>query len=74
MFGFHKQGRSKFGRFLDKQGINQTTLMELSGLSRGTISNLCNSESAPRMDTFKKIKKALKKLDINVNTDTFWCE
>ncbi|PEE25977.1 transcriptional regulator, partial [Bacillus toyonensis] len=37
MFGLGKQ-RSKFGKFLDKNGISQQDVVRESGVNRGTIS------------------------------------
>jgi DNA-binding XRE family transcriptional regulator len=74
MFSFFGLGKSrtKFGRWLDKKEITQVEIEELSGLSRRTISRLCNDEEyRPKIETVTKIKKALHKLNHNVPDDYF---
>jgi transcriptional regulator with XRE-family HTH domain len=74
MFSFFGLGKSrtKFGRWLDKEDISQIEIEELSGLSRRTISRLCNDlEYRPKFETVLKIKKALSKLNHNVPDDYF---
>lgn len=71
MFGLGKK-RSKFGKFIDKRGITQTELEKLTGLSRGTISSLCNDkEYRPKLSTVQKVKKALKRLGESAPDDYF---
>ena len=43
MYGLGKK-RTKFGRFLDRNGIAQIELERTSKLSTGTISKLCNDK------------------------------
>ncbi|MEH6957210.1 helix-turn-helix domain-containing protein [Neobacillus drentensis] len=70
-FGLNKK-RTKFGRYLDKEEITQIEIEELSGLSRRTISRLCNDEEyRPKFETVTKIKKALRDLNRNVPDDYF---
>lgn len=72
MFSFFGLGkdRTKFGRYLDREGIKQIELEELSGLGRATVSRLCNDKDyRPKFETVTKIKKALKKLDREVPDD-----
>lgn len=75
MFSFLGLGknRTKFGNWLDKEGITQIKIEELSGLSRRTISRLCNDkEYRPKFETVSKIKKALKALGHNTDRDDFF--
>lgn len=70
-FGLGKQ-RTKFGRWMDRNEITQIDLEELSGLSRRTISRLCNDEEyKPKFSTVSQIKKALKKIGESVPDDYF---
>jgi transcriptional regulator with XRE-family HTH domain len=70
-FGLGKD-RTKFGRWLDRKDISQIELEELSGLSRRTISRLCNDkEYRPKLSTVARIKKALKQLGESVPDDYF---
>jgi transcriptional regulator with XRE-family HTH domain len=71
IFGLGKR-RTKFGRFIDKEEIKQIELEELTGLSRGTISKICNDKKyRPKFETVMKIKKALKQLGKSVPEDYF---
>ncbi|PEE42849.1 helix-turn-helix domain-containing protein [Bacillus pseudomycoides] len=63
-FNLGKKSRSKFGKWIDSKRISQIELEKESGLSRGTISRLCNDDGyIPKIATEKKILKALKKID-----------
>ncbi|MFC0273620.1 helix-turn-helix transcriptional regulator [Metabacillus herbersteinensis] len=65
--------RSPVGRFIDKHRITQRDLEEMSGVNRNTISNVCNMRTyTPNMKNAKKIIKALRKIDSNVDYDNFW--
>lgn len=67
--------RSKFGKFLDRHGITQQEVAKKSGVSRGTISRLCQpeNEDGPTMKNARKIIKALRELTgKNVDYDDFW--
>jgi len=71
-FGLGKK-RSKLGKWLDRHGISQTEFAKMSGVSRPTITRLCSDDNHhPNMSTAKKIIKALRELDSNVNYDDFW--
>ncbi|MEH7237296.1 helix-turn-helix domain-containing protein [Bacillus sp. JJ1562] len=71
MFGLGKN-RTKFGRWLDRQGISQIELEEESKLSRRTISRLCNDEEyRPKFSTVTKIRRALKRFGKDVPDDYF---
>ena len=59
MFGLGKK-RSKFGKWLDRQGFNKLNLKK-SKLSTGTISKLCSDGNyRPKISTIVKIVKGLK--------------
>lgn len=71
-FGLGKP-RSKFGKWLDKQGISQEELARESGVSKSTISRLCSGDAfAPSMKNASKIVKALRKRGKKVEYDDFW--
>ena len=71
MFGLGKK-RSKFGRWLDRKGITQLEIEKLSGLSRGTVSRICNDKDyMPKHETIGRIKKALATLGESVPDDYF---
>ncbi|WP_054704813.1 helix-turn-helix transcriptional regulator [Bacillus sp. JCM 19041] len=65
MFGIGKK-RTNFGKKLDKMGINQAELEKESGLSRATISKLCNDNTySMKRSTEISVRKALKNLGVN---------
>ena len=72
MFGLGKK-RTKFGKWLDQEGITQFELERKSNLSRGTISKLCNDkEYTPKISTISKIKKALDRLGVDSPPDDYF--
>lgn len=74
MFSFFGLGkdRTRFGRWIDREEITQIELEELSGLSRRTISRLCNDKDyRPKFATVSRIKKALSKLGKSVDDSYF---
>ncbi|WLR54821.1 helix-turn-helix transcriptional regulator [Mesobacillus subterraneus] len=72
MFGLGKK-RSKFGKYLDKHSITQKEVAKESGVSKSTISRLCDpDESEPTLGVAKKIVKALKRYDGHVDYKDFW--
>ena len=72
MFGLGKK-RSKFGKWMDRNDIKQIDLERAAGLSRGTISKLCNDKHyTPKFPTIHKIKKALNDMGKNIREDDFW--
>lgn len=65
--------RSKLGTWLDERGIRQEWLVTKSGISKTTISNLCNEEDyIPSGSTMKKIIIALQTIDQSVKGSQFW--
>ncbi|MEJ9227521.1 transcriptional regulator [Priestia sp. YIM B13546] len=72
---FNKLGqkRTKFGHWVDSQkDINQSRLIDASGISKGTIYRLCNdSKFRPKHSTVVCINKGLKKLKKNVKVEDF---
>lgn len=72
MFGLGKK-RSKFGKFLDKNGIIQEELSKASGVNRNTISRIAQSnDSQPNMKNAMRIISALKKEGFHVDFEDFW--
>jgi transcriptional regulator with XRE-family HTH domain len=68
-----KKPRSKFGRWLDEQGIGQLEFAEKSNVSRNTISKACNDkEYIPSPKVMKKILDAARKIDSKVKREHFW--
>ncbi|KAB2332915.1 helix-turn-helix domain-containing protein [Bacillus mesophilum] len=72
MFGLGKR-RTKFGRWLDHEGITQLEIEKKAKLGRATISRLCNDfEYAPKFETVQKVKRAIKALGHNVPPDDYF--
>ncbi|WP_182007276.1 helix-turn-helix domain-containing protein [Priestia aryabhattai] len=56
--------RSKFGKWLDQEGIAQTDFAEKSKVSRSTIWRLCNNKGyIPTPVSLKKIMTTVQKVD-----------
>jgi putative transcriptional regulator len=66
--------RSKFGKFLDNNGISQQEVVKKSGVSKGTISRICQVHNdGPTLKNAQKVIKALRELTgKNVDYDDFW--
>lgn len=65
--------RSKIGKFLDKRGISQEWLVEKSGVSRNTISQICMDDNYdPKLSTVRQVLRALRKIDRSVTIDDFF--
>lgn len=68
-----KKSRSKFGRWLDSQGIEQTEFSKKAKVSRNTISTLCNDKSyIPSPKVMKKVLDAVRRIDPNAKMNDFW--
>lgn len=73
MWGPFKALRTKFGEWLDKRGISQTELSQLSGVPRTTINSLARGEAKrPSRLTARKIVQALRDIGEDVHTRDFW--
>jgi len=65
--------RSKFGRFIDKNGYTQKEISDISKLGKNTVTRLCTDRHyRPRGDTLKKIINLLKKIDKSYKIDDFF--
>lgn len=72
IFGLGKR-RSKFGKFLDKNGITQQEISIASSVNRNSISRLTAADdNRPSMKNAHKIIKTLKKAGYNVDYEDFW--
>lgn len=71
-FGLGKP-RSRFGKWIDKQGISQEELARDSGVNKSTISRLCSGDAfQPSMKNAAKIIKALRNKGKKIEYDDFW--
>lgn len=65
--------RSRFGKWLDKEGISQNEMSSMAGLPRETISRYANNEeSTPNRKTSERIMDAVNEIDPERNTRDFW--
>ena len=73
-FNLGKRHRSKLAKFLEENEILQQELADKSGVSKSTVSRICQGdEFTPNIRTAQKIVKALKEItQKNVNHDDFW--
>jgi len=73
MFLWRKPKKSKFGRFLDDEGITQVDFAEKSNISRKTVWKLCNEKNyIPSSSVLKKIMITAKKIDNSKNATDFF--
>jgi hypothetical protein len=65
--------RSKFGKWIDQRGIKQEDIRTLTKLGNGTMTSLCNDdEYVPRISTWVKVQRALKKLGYEADRKDFF--
>lgn len=75
MFSFFGIGknRSKVGKLIDKYGYTQEDLRQSSGVSRNTISKVCNDpDYVPSPGVMKKIMKAIRRIEPNAKVDDYF--
>lgn len=72
VWGF-KKSRSKFGQWLDRQGVEQEEFSKKSKVSRNTVSKLCNDkEYIPSPKVMKKIMTSVRKIDSSKKMEDFF--
>lgn len=65
--------RSKFGRWLDREGITQQEFCDQSKISRATLSVICNRKDySPSPKILKKLMDQVKKIDRSKEPDDFF--
>jgi transcriptional regulator with XRE-family HTH domain len=73
VFWWRNPNRSKFGRWLDREGITQSEFSERSGVSRNTIWRVCNTKGyIPTPRVMKKIMATVQKVDKTKDIDDFF--
>jgi predicted transcriptional regulator len=73
MFPSWIKSRSRLGKWLDRKGVTQEWLVKETGISRSSISDLCDDTvSSPRSETRSRIIKTLRQVDPNVSASDFW--
>lgn len=69
----NKRKRTKLGKWLDLNGIEQKELEVAAKVSRSTITRLCNdTDHIPTLSVVQKIMKAIKRFDSRANVHNFW--
>ena len=72
MFGLNKS-RSKFGKFLDRNGIMQKEVAKKAKLSEMSLTRMCNDKDyTPKISTWVKVQRALKSMGYDVDRDKFF--
>jgi transcriptional regulator with XRE-family HTH domain len=72
VFGLGKP-RSKFGKWLDRKGIEQREVAKRAKVSEMTITRLASDrDHNPRISTWVKVQRALKSMGYNVDRDDFF--
>ncbi|MCM3570641.1 helix-turn-helix transcriptional regulator [Neobacillus mesonae] len=72
MWGIGKR-RSKLGKWMDHNGLEQKDLAKNANISKNTVTKACSdSDYIPRQDVIKKILKAIRKIDPNAKMSDFW--
>lgn len=74
LYGLGKK-RSRLGKFLDREGLTQEWLVKASGLSRDTVSRLCDgNQDQEKLQVKSKSKaiSALRKKGYDVTSGDFW--
>jgi transcriptional regulator with XRE-family HTH domain len=74
IFGFGSgKKRSKVGKLIDRHGYTQEELREFSGVSRNTISKVCNDpDYVPSPGVLKKLMNAIRALDPGAKADDYF--
>lgn len=68
-----KHARSPFGKWLDRHGITQQEIAKESGVSKSTISRLCQPEEhEPTMKTARKLLVVMRRYDANATYEDYW--
>lgn len=71
-FGLGKK-RSKFGKWIDKNGIKQEDIRRKAKLGNGTLTSMCNEDDyVPKISTWVKVQRALKTMGYEVDRDRFF--
>jgi predicted transcriptional regulator len=72
LFGLGKP-RSKFGIWLDREGIIQKEVAKKAKLSEMSLTRICNDKDyVPRISTWVKIQRALRSMGYEVDRDKFF--
>jgi predicted transcriptional regulator len=72
LFGLGKP-RSKFGKWVDRNGIVQKEIAEKAKLSEMSVSRMCNEKDyVPKVSTWVKVQRALKSMGYEVDRDRFF--
>ncbi|WP_407936256.1 helix-turn-helix domain-containing protein [Litchfieldia alkalitelluris] len=71
VFGLGKK-RSKFGKWLDREGLTQSEVAKKAKISNQTISRYCSGEDEPKISTWVKIHRALKSMGYDKDYTDFF--
>jgi predicted transcriptional regulator len=72
MWGLGKK-RSKLGKWLDSEGLEQQDLANEAKVSKNTLTKACTEvDYVPRQDVMKKLLKAIRKINPDAKMSDFW--
>jgi transcriptional regulator with XRE-family HTH domain len=72
MWGIGKP-RSKLGKWIDRNGLEQQDLVKAAKVSKNTVSRACNEiDYVPRQDVMKKLLKAIRQVNPSAKMSDFW--
>ncbi|MBY0214771.1 MULTISPECIES: helix-turn-helix domain-containing protein [Priestia] len=73
MFWWKNPKRSKFGKWLDNEGVTQVEFAEDSKVSIRTIWKLCNDKTyIPSAAVLKKVMNNARKIDRSIRSNDFF--
>lgn len=72
MFGIGKP-RSKFGKWVDKNGIMQREIAKKAKISEMSLTRMCNDKHyVPKISTWVKVQRALKSMGYDVDREDYF--
>ena len=72
-FAGMERRRSRFGEWLEREGLSQLEVSRMSGVSQQTINGLATGDvKRPTRLTARKLMSALKEVDPEVTLGDFW--
>lgn len=67
------KSRSRFGKWLDREGLQQNEVANKAKVSTATMTRLCGEKNhIPKISTWTKIERALKSMGFDVKRDDFF--
>lgn len=65
--------RSKLGKWMDQNGLEQQDLAKNADVSKNTVTKACSDKDyIPRQDVMKKLLRAIREVDPTLKMSNFW--